>query len=116
MLYAVISLGVVCLALAVVVVILLRRPQMPQDSQSALMLKADMQELTQSMGQLREGLQTQLTERLDKSNDQMAAQFQASAKIIRDVTQKLTELDKTNQQVGNIATELKTLQNVLQNP
>ena len=32
------------------------------------------------------------------------------------MTQKLTELDKTNQQVGDVASELKTLQNVLQNP
>jgi len=46
----------------------------------------------------------------------MAAQFQASAKIITDVTKKLTELDRTNKNVGDIASELKTLQNVLQNP
>jgi DNA recombination protein RmuC len=46
----------------------------------------------------------------------MQAQFAASAKIIADVTQKLTELDRTNQSVGNVANELKTLQNVLQNP
>src|SRR3546814_18631901 len=45
----------------------------------------------------------------------MTAKFQASAKIIADVTQKLTELDKTNKSVGDIASELKTLQNVLQN-
>ncbi len=46
----------------------------------------------------------------------MAAQFSASTKIIQQVTQKLTELDKTNKNVGDIANELKTLQNVLQNP
>src|SRR5690606_12277447 len=68
------------------------------------------------LAKLNDGLKDHLTERLDKSQEQMAQQYQASAKIIRDVTQKLTELDKTNQQVGNIASELKTLQNVLQNP
>ncbi|MEI9914296.1 MAG: DNA recombination protein RmuC [Candidatus Saccharibacteria bacterium] len=46
----------------------------------------------------------------------MTSQFEASAKIIRDVTQKLTELDRTNKSVGDVASELKTLQNVLQNP
>jgi DNA recombination protein RmuC len=46
----------------------------------------------------------------------MQAQFAASAKIIADVTQKLTELDRTNKSVGDVANELKTLQNVLQNP
>jgi DNA recombination protein RmuC len=68
------------------------------------------------MSQLREGLQTQLTQQLGTSNKQMAAQFAASAKIIEDVTRKLTELDRTNKNVGDIANELKTLQNVLQNP
>jgi DNA recombination protein RmuC len=68
------------------------------------------------MHSLREGVQSQLTEQLGTSNKQMQAQFAASAKIIADVTQKLTELDRTNQSVGNVANELKTLQNVLQNP
>lgn len=113
MLLVTIGLGMLCIVLAVLVF----RRRMPEtDAQSALLLKADMAELTRSMHQLREGLQTQLNDRLDKSHEQMNVQFQASAKIIRDVTQKLAELDKTNQQVGNIASELKVLQNVLQNP
>ncbi|MBI5906724.1 DNA recombination protein RmuC [Candidatus Saccharibacteria bacterium] len=83
---------------------------------STMLLKADMNELTKSMGQLQQGLQKQLTEQLGTSNKQMTAQFQASAKIIKDVTEKLTELDRTNKSVGDVAAELKTLQNVLQNP
>ena len=39
-----------------------------------------------------------------------------SAKLIADVTQRLTKLDETNNRVVDVATELKTLQNVLQNP
>jgi DNA recombination protein RmuC len=58
----------------------------------------------------------QLTEQLGTSNKQMQAQFAASAKIIADVTQKLTELERTNKSVSDVAGELKTLQNVLQNP
>lgn len=91
-----------------------RRPK--ADSESALLLKADMTELTKSMTDLKDGLQKQLTEQMGRSNKQMSAQFQASAKIIADVTRKLTELDKTNKNVGDIASELKTLQSVLQNP
>lgn len=90
------------------------RPKSQSDS--ALLLKADMTELTKGMSQLKDSLQKQLTDQLGTSNKQMAAQFQASAKIIADVTQKLTELDKTNKSVGDVAAELKTLQNVLQNP
>lgn len=81
-----------------------------------LLLKADMQELTKGMGSLRDSLQKQLSEQLGTSNKQMQAQFAASAKIIADVTQKLTELDRTNKSVGDVANELKILQNVLQNP
>jgi DNA recombination protein RmuC len=114
MIFAVIVLGVVALALFGVVLWQSRRPK--ADTQSALLLKADMTELTKSMTDLKDGLQKQLTEQMGRSNKQMSAQFQASAKIIADVTQKLTELDKTNKNVGDIASELKTLQSVLQNP
>lgn len=107
--------GVLATALlGAVLFLLLRRPK--ADSDSALLLKADMVELTKGMTELKDGLQKQLTEQMGQSNKQMAAQFQASAKIIADVTRKLTELDKTNKNVGDIASELKTLQSVLQNP
>src|SRR3989338_2177827 len=114
MLVVVIILAVLALALAAFILWQNRRPKV--DEGAALLLKADMVELTKSMGQLKDGLQKQLTEQLGASNKQMAAQYAESAKIIRDVTQRLTELDKTNKNVGDIASELKTLQNVLQNP
>lgn len=110
---AIIILGVLN---AVLIFLLLRKPSAPADNGSALMLKQDLTNLTDSVGQLKDGLQKQLTERMDKSNEQMVKQFQQSATIIKDVTQKLTALEKTNQQVGDIAGELKLLQNVLQNP
>jgi DNA recombination protein RmuC len=113
MLVAVIFLGALCAAL---LAILAWKTLKPVNSDAAMLLKADMTELNKSMSQLREGLQTQLTQQLGTSNKQMAAQFAASAKIIEDVTRKLTELDRTNKNVGDIANELKTLQNVLQNP
>jgi DNA recombination protein RmuC len=43
-------------------------------------------------------------------------QLSESAKLIADVTQRLTKLDETNQRVVNVADELKSLQNVLANP
>ncbi len=116
MLAGLIVLGVLSVALLVAVFLLLRKGNTGADSSSALMLKADMTELTKSMEQLKDGLQKQLTEQLGQSNKQAVQQFQESAKIIREVTTKLTELDKTNQQVGDVAAGLKSLQNVLQNP
>ncbi|MBI2588738.1 DNA recombination protein RmuC [Candidatus Saccharibacteria bacterium] len=114
MLPAIIILGILCVALLGVVVwkILLK----PGDSNSALLLKADLTQISENVTLLNENLQKKLTEQLGSSNKQMAAQYAQSAKIIRDVTQKLTELDRTNKNVGDIASELKSLQNVLQNP
>jgi len=111
---AIIILGVLCVALLAFVTWQNFKPAKVTDAH--LLLKADMTQLTESIGQLKDGLQKQLTSQLGASNKQMAAQYAESAKIIRDVTQRLTELDKTNKNVGDIASELKTLQNVLQNP
>ena len=109
-----IVLGVLVIGLSLVLIIKYLRPS--DRSDATMLLKADISELTKSMGLLKDGLQKQLTDQLGQSNKQMSAQFDASAKIIRDVTQKLTELDRTNKSVGDVAAELKTLQNVLQNP
>lgn len=110
---AVIILGILVLALSAVVVwTLLRSPS----SDSNLMLKADMAELTKSMGALKDGLQKQLQDQANISAKQLQTQSAASIRILQDVTEKLTKLEGTNKNVGDIAAELKTLQNVLQNP
>jgi len=83
---------------------------------SALLLKADMSELNKSVNSLKEGLQKQLNDQLISNNKHMASQFAASSKIIAEVTRNLTELKESNKQVMGITDELKTLQNVLQNP
>jgi len=43
-------------------------------------------------------------------------QFGQSAKIISDVTERLTKLDETNRQVVNFADQLQNLQDILKNP
>jgi DNA recombination protein RmuC len=113
MVTAVIILGILVVVLLTVLVI--KRPTKPNQN-DALLIKADITELNKSMLDLKDGLQKQLTDQLGKNNQQLTSQFEASAKIIREVTQKLTELDRTNKSVGDVASELKTLQNVLQNP
>jgi DNA recombination protein RmuC len=112
MIIAVIVLGLLVLALGAV--LLMQRA--PKSDNSSLMLKQDLTKLSDDITQLKDGLQRQLSESMGASSKQMSAQLAASAKLITDVTQKLTELDKTNKNVGDIANELKTLQNVLQNP
>jgi len=114
MLVAVIVLGVICLAMFGVLLWVLLRPKSTADS--ALLLKADMTELNKSVTDLKDGLQKQLSDQLGASNKQLASQSAASIKILQEVTEKLTKLEGTNKNVGDIASELKTLQNVLQNP
>jgi len=57
-----------------------------------------------------------LDSKLSDSNKQMQAQFGQSFAIIKDVTQKLTELDATNKQVVGFAGQLQSLENILKNP
>lgn len=113
MIVAVIVLGVLVLVL---LGLLLRGQITPRHDNGALLIKEDLTKLSDDITKLKDGLQQQLSDQLGTSNKQMTAQFQASAKIIKDVTEKLTELDRTNKNVGDIAGELKMLQNVLQNP
>ena len=114
MIIAVIVLGAIVLVLLALV---FRGPKQPvPDTSSALLIKEDLTKLSSDITKLKDGLQQQMSDQLGASNKQMVTQFEASAKIIKDVTEKLTELDRTNKNVGDIATELKMLQNVLQNP
>ncbi|OGF77969.1 hypothetical protein A3F23_03180 [Candidatus Giovannonibacteria bacterium RIFCSPHIGHO2_12_FULL_43_15] len=53
---------------------------------------------------------------LGQSTEVIQKQFGESAKIIREVTEKLTRLDETNKQVVNFAEQLRKLQDILQNP
>ncbi len=113
MLIAVIILGLAVLVLAA---LLVKNNQKPADKESALMLKQDLVTINEQMLSLREGLQSHLTTRLDKNQESMSKQLEASAQLIKDVTERLTKLDDTNKRVVDVADELKVLQNVLQNP
>ncbi|MDB5169174.1 MAG: hypothetical protein JWO41_530 [Candidatus Saccharibacteria bacterium] len=117
MIIAVIVLGILILGVIGMLVLVLRRSSTPAtDGGAALLLKADMTELNNTVGALKDSLQKQLVEQMGASSKNMQAQWASSNKILTEVTQRLTELDKTNKNVGDIAGELKMLQNVLQNP
>lgn len=88
--------------------------------QGAELIKQDLIELSRGVGELKDNLHATVTDRLDKNQammrDTLSKQLSESAKLIGDVTQRLTKLDETNRRVVDVADELKTLQNVLQNP
>ena len=57
-----------------------------------------------------------LDSKLSESSRTIQSQFSQSAKIISNVTERLTRLDETNRQVVGFADQLKRLQDILQNP
>jgi DNA recombination protein RmuC len=117
MLAAVIVLGVLVLALIIVVV---RQSAVKPDTGNALLLKQDLTQISADITKLKDGLHSQITDRLDKNQAMMLGslqkQFGESSKLITEVTRNLTELKETNKQVFAVTDELKTLQNILQNP
>ena len=115
MLVAVIILGAICVSLIALLLWLILRPRV-SSSEASLMLKADMSQLAQSIDKLKDGLQKQLSDQLGQSSKQMFAQSAQNTKIVQEVTKRLTELERTNKSVGDIAENLRTLQNILQNP
>lgn len=91
----------------------------PQDG-TAQMVKQDVVELSRTVDALRESLQQTVGDRLDKNQammrDTLTKQLGESAKLIAEVTTRLTKLDETNRQVKDVADDLRMLQNILQNP
>ncbi len=114
------AIGLLLIVNLVVVFVLFRRKNNTNDETSALLIKQDIDSLNENIQKLKDGLSVQITDRLDRNNDMMQksimSQFRESSKLVTDVTERLTKLDETNKRVIGVADELKTLQNVLQNP
>lgn len=80
------------------------------------MLKADVTELNRTIATLQTSLGDKLERNASNMQTSMQKQLTESMKLVGDVSQRLTKLDETNRRVVDVADELKTLQNVLQNP
>ncbi len=111
-----ILIGVIVTGFGVIVFILNQRLSEIKGSSAVEMLKSDVTELSRGIN----SLQQVVGDKLDNNNNAMQASMQKqlseSAKLVSDVTQRLAKLDDTNRRVVDVADELKTLQNVLQNP
>lgn len=109
-------LGVVMLGFIVVLYILNQRLRELKSGSAVELIKADVTELSRGIA----GLQQAVGDKLEHNNTTMQSSMQKqlseSAKLVADVTQRLAKLDETNRRVVDVADELKTLQNVLQNP
>ena len=76
-----------------------------KDDQSMVMLQNQISQIQKSLG---EGLST--------THQTIQQQFGQSAKIISEVTEKLTKLGETNKQIMGFAEQLQSLENILTNP
>jgi len=79
--------------------------------------------LSQQNQELRTEIDTKLSESHRATNEHMNQTIKTvqgitgqSAKLIGDVTEKLTKLDETNRQVVNFSAQLQNLQDILKNP
>lgn len=99
----------------------------PQDDKSQKLFLDMLENLRKSVNEgesnnrkfLQERMDTmtkQLSEHQHRSLETMQKQFGQSAKIIEEVTKKLTTLDQTNKQVLGFAEQMKSLENILKNP
>jgi DNA recombination protein RmuC len=102
---------------ALLVLYLVSRSQAKKPgSGESQMLQQNLNHLSDNVNKLQDSLKSQIDTKLDKSQASMTSQLQASARMVKDVTERLTKLDETNKRVVDVADELKQLQNVLQNP
>lgn len=88
----------------------------PKQNDNSQLIQQNINHLSDNVGKLQDQLKQQIDTKLDKNQESMSRQLAVSARLVKDVTERLTKLDDTNKRVVDVADELKQLQNVLQNP
>jgi len=112
----VIILGVIIIGFGLVLYLLNQRLKELKSSSAVELLKSDVTELSRGINALQQTVGNKLDQNNMSMQTSMQKQLSESAKLVSDVTQRLAKLDETNRRVIDVADELKTLQNVLQNP
>ena len=107
--------GIMAVVIAIMAYFLLRRKseeKSKEDNQAILMIQDQLKEMRQTL----QNFGSQVDSKMGDSTKMFQQQFAQSAKIVRDVTERLTKLDETNKQVMNVADQLQGLEDVLKNP
>lgn len=106
----------IVIGFGMVIAVMNQRLKELKNSSAVELMKGDVTELSRNVNLL----QKEMSEQLERGNTNMhrsvQKQLSESAKLVADVTSRLTKLDETNKRVIDVADELKTLQNVLSNP
>src|SRR3989338_4263977 len=92
--------------------------QQPKEGEHNLfiLLQNQIQELNRTLDKKMADTQSAMTQTQQHLHQTIQQQFGQSARIISEVTEKLTKLDETNKQVVSVAEQLQGLENVLKNP
>jgi len=85
-------------------------------NEGMLMLQNQLKDMREALHKTNLDIRNTLDNRIGESTKAMQSQIGHSAKIISEVTEKLTKLDETNKQVIGFAGQLQSLQNILTNP
>lgn len=94
---------IILILLVVVIVLLLKKKKDPKtDDQSFVMIQNQLNEVTKT-----------LDSKLGDTNKMVNNKMAESLGVIKDVTESLTKLDKTNQQVMGVTDKLQNLEKVL---
>lgn len=112
----IILLVVVIVGLGLVLMVVFQKFNELKNVSAVELIKTDVTELTRSISALQQVMGDKLERNNAAMQSGMSKQLSESAKLITEVTQRLAKLDDTNKRVVDVADELKTLQNVLQNP
>ena len=92
-----------------------KKPEIKDDS-ALLMLQQQIGRISETLDNKLSESSKNMREHMGFNNQMIQQQFSQSAKIIQDVSKKLTELDNTNKQVAGFAEQLQSLENILRNP
>src|SRR3989344_4850923 len=84
----------------------------PENDQGFLLLQNQLNELSRTNNELVRMVENKMSESAKTMHESLRSQFGESAKIIRDVTERLTKLDETNRQVVGFADQLQSLQDI----
>jgi len=109
-------LAAVVVGFGLVIYILNQRLKELKNASAVELMKSDVTELSRSINQLQQSMGDKLERSSAGMQQSVQKQLSESAKLVSDVSQRLTKLDETNRRVVDVADELKTLQNVLSNP
>lgn len=96
--------------------VILGRLRELKNNSAVELIKADVTELSRNIVILQQNMGASLERSNTSVQTAVQRQLSESAKLVADVSTRLARLDETNRRVVDVADELKTLQNVLQNP